>query len=196
MQRLIKRLLLIAVLALLPTVSLAETRALLAACSDFITQNDLGSATSGNLHMIGSAFLGISPRLAGLSIEDGTIGTPEALERAVEDAFAEADEDDFSILYRNTIRLIIQVKFNASFLRISLITDIRISASPIGEIRIHIPCNSPDKSMRVYNMTLRACRFDQGVENIRAKLFRFIAVVRSGIAKTKQLFQQIRIQLV
>ena len=31
------------------------TRALLVACSDFMTQDDLGAATSGNLHMVGSS---------------------------------------------------------------------------------------------------------------------------------------------
>ena len=30
--------------------ALGETRALLAACSDFVTQPDLGAAISGNLH--------------------------------------------------------------------------------------------------------------------------------------------------
>lgn len=86
-------------LFVLPVISLADTRALLVACSDFITHDDLGSAISGNLHMVGSAFLSVSPRLSGLSIEDGTIGTPDALSEAVHSAFDPADEDDFSILY-------------------------------------------------------------------------------------------------
>lgn len=77
----------------------AQTRALLVACSDFITQPDLGSAISGNLHMIASALLGAEPALANLSIEDGTIGTPEALSRAIDGAFAQASEEDLSILY-------------------------------------------------------------------------------------------------
>ena len=67
----------------LPSVSLADTRALLVACSDFITQPDLGSAISGNVQMIASALLGVSPRLAGLSIEDSTIGTDDALEASI-----------------------------------------------------------------------------------------------------------------
>lgn len=77
----------------------SDTRALLIACSDFITQPDLGSAISGNLHMIGSALLGANPPLAVLSIEDGTIGTSDALKTAIDDAFYDADEDDLSILY-------------------------------------------------------------------------------------------------
>lgn len=73
------------------------TRALLVACSDFITQEDLGAAISGNLHMIGSAL--ISADVGHLSIEDGTIGTVDALGAAISDAFSEADEDDLSIFY-------------------------------------------------------------------------------------------------
>jgi len=83
----------------LPSVSLADTRALLIACSDFVTQPDLGSAISGNVQMIASALLGVNPRLAGLSIEDGTIGTDAALEASITNAFGKADEDDLSILY-------------------------------------------------------------------------------------------------
>ena len=83
----------------LPSLSLADTRALLIACSDFVTQPDLGSAISGNVQMIASTLLGISPRLSGLSIEDGTIGTADALDLAILDAFEEADEDDLSLLY-------------------------------------------------------------------------------------------------
>ena len=83
----------------LPCVSRADMRALLVACSDFVTQPDLGSEISGNVQMIASALLGITPRPAGLSIEDGTIGTRAALSAAVTDAFSEADETDLSILY-------------------------------------------------------------------------------------------------
>jgi len=83
----------------LPSVSLADTRALLVACSDFITQPDLGSAISGNVQMIASALLGVSPRLGELSIEDGTIGTDAALEASIANAFGKAAEDDLSILY-------------------------------------------------------------------------------------------------
>ena len=81
--------------------ALAEstTRALLVACSDFDTQDDLGAATSGNLHMIGSALISANIALGNLSIEDGTIGTVDALHTAVTDAFADADETDLSILY-------------------------------------------------------------------------------------------------
>lgn len=79
--------------------ALAETRALLIACSDFVSQMDLGAEISGNLHMIGSAFLSAGVSLGSLSIEDGTIGTQEALRFALHDAFDEADEGDLSILY-------------------------------------------------------------------------------------------------
>ena len=87
------------VLLALAVPALGETRALLIACSDFITQPDLGSAISGNLHMIGSALLGANPALSGLSIEDGTIGTVSALSDAIDHAFHDADEEDLSILY-------------------------------------------------------------------------------------------------
>ena len=79
--------------------ALADTRALLVACSDFVSQMDLGAAISGNLHMIGSAFLSAGVGLGSLSIEDGTIGTQEALSAALHDAFDEAVEGDLSILY-------------------------------------------------------------------------------------------------
>ncbi|MBQ7886392.1 MAG: CHAT domain-containing protein [Clostridia bacterium] len=75
------------------------TRALLVACSDFVTQEDLGAATSGNLHMVGSALISADVGLGNLSIEDGTIGTVDALGAAITDAFSQADEDDLSILY-------------------------------------------------------------------------------------------------
>ena len=75
------------------------TRALLVACSDFVTQEDLGAAISGNLHMVGSALISADISLGNLSIEDGTIGTPEALGAAITGAFSQADEDDLSILY-------------------------------------------------------------------------------------------------
>jgi len=87
------------VLLFLACAALGETRALLVACSDFITQPDLGSAISGNLHMIGSAFISADIHPGNLSIEDGTIGTAAALESAVQNAFSASDEDDLSILY-------------------------------------------------------------------------------------------------
>ena len=75
------------------------TRALLVACSDFETQEDLGAAISGNLHMVGSALISADIGLGNLSIEDGTIGTAQALRTALEDAFETADENDLSIFY-------------------------------------------------------------------------------------------------
>ena len=98
-----KRLLLLLSLALLlPAFARADTRALLVACSDFVTQPDLGNAASGNLQMLDSALLGARPRLAGLSVEDGTIGTEDALRAAVEDALGASTEQDLSILYLST----------------------------------------------------------------------------------------------
>lgn len=84
---------------LLPAAVRAETRALLVACSEFVTQPDLGNASSGNLHIIGSALVGALPRPSVLAIEDGTIGTVSALSAALQDAFGEADENDLSIFY-------------------------------------------------------------------------------------------------
>lgn len=76
-----------------------QTHALLLACSDFISQPDLGAAISGNLHLVGSALISADTPLGSLSIEDGTVGTVDAFSAAVEDAFRAADEDDLSILY-------------------------------------------------------------------------------------------------
>ncbi len=95
-----KLFLLLIILSMLISPAAAQestVRALLVACSDFITQEDLGAAISGNLHMIGSAL--ISADVGHLSIEDGTIGSAEALNTAISDAFSEADEDDLSIFY-------------------------------------------------------------------------------------------------
>ena len=99
MRRLLRLALLAMLLSLLPASSLAGTRALLVACSSFLSQPELGNAVSGNLQMIGSALLGAQPRLASLSIEDGTIGTPQALKAAISDTFSGTTEEDLSILY-------------------------------------------------------------------------------------------------
>ena len=82
-----------------PALAQGRTRALLAACSDFVSQVDLGSASSGNLHMIASALISADVAPGDLSIEDGTIGTIDALDAAIGHAFSESDEDDLSILY-------------------------------------------------------------------------------------------------
>ncbi|MBQ2948244.1 MAG: CHAT domain-containing protein [Clostridia bacterium] len=84
---------------LIPSGACAAARALLVACSDFSTEPDLGAAISGNLHMIGSALISADIHAGGLSIEDGTIGTQEALKAAIDDAFSDSAEDDLSILY-------------------------------------------------------------------------------------------------
>lgn len=99
MRKWVRFLLCLALLCIFSLPATAQTRALLIACSDFITQPDLGSEISGNLHMLASALLGANPALDSLSIEDGTIGTPEALASAIDGAFAEAKEDDLSLLY-------------------------------------------------------------------------------------------------
>lgn len=99
MRRLLCLLICVFMLLMLSFPGLCQTRALLVACSDFVTQPDLGSAISGNLHMIASALLGASPSLSGLSIEDGTIASPEALHSAVALSFEDAKEEDLSILY-------------------------------------------------------------------------------------------------
>ena len=90
---------LIALLAALPAYAQAETRALLIACTDFASQPDLGSAISGNIHMIGSTLISSDIKPGALSIEDGTLGTQQALRTAVLDTFSSAAEDDLSILY-------------------------------------------------------------------------------------------------
>ena len=99
MRRLCRILLTLALSLLLPAAACAQTRALLVACTDFVTQPNLGNTASGNLQMIGSALLGAQPRLSALSIEDGTVGTEEALQSAIESTFGEATEQDLSILY-------------------------------------------------------------------------------------------------
>jgi len=97
----IRRLLAVVVFCMLCSSAAAEgqTHALLIACSDFISQPDLGAAISGNLHMVGSALISSDIPLGSLSIEDGTIGTADALESAVSDAFSDSTEEDLSILY-------------------------------------------------------------------------------------------------
>ena len=99
MRRFCRILLALALTLLLPAAAFAQTRALLVACTDFVTQPNLGNTASGNLQMIGSALLGVQPRLSVLSIEDGTIGTEEALASAITAAFGEATEQDLSIFY-------------------------------------------------------------------------------------------------
>jgi len=99
MRRLLVLALLLCCLLIPSAIAQGETHALLLACSDFISQPDLGAAISGNLHMVGSALISADTPLGRLSIEDGTVGTIEAFAAAVENAFAQSDEDDLSILY-------------------------------------------------------------------------------------------------
>ncbi len=97
MSKFYKALFLFAVLVLLPVSGFCSTRALLVACREFITMPSLSHSVSGNLHMMGSAFLGSG--LETVSVEDGTIGTPQALEHSIQETFASASEKDLSILY-------------------------------------------------------------------------------------------------
>ncbi len=100
MRRLIGLLMILLVLSTpVRALGTSTTRALLVACSDFVTQEDLGAATSGNLHMVGSALISANIGLGNLSIEDGTIGTVDALDAAITDAFSQASENDLSIFY-------------------------------------------------------------------------------------------------
>ena len=92
-------LLLALLLTALPVWALGQSRALLVACHDFLSMPALGNAVSGNLHIIGSSLVGAGMNAGNLSIEDGTIGSLSALTDAVNDAFADAAEDDLSILY-------------------------------------------------------------------------------------------------
>lgn len=97
--RILLSLALVCLLSCAPALAQGSTRALLVACSEFVSQVDLGKASSGNLHMIASALIsaGISPH--DLSIEDGTIGTESALDHAIKHSFSESCETDLSILY-------------------------------------------------------------------------------------------------
>ena len=88
---------LIALLAALPAYAQAETRALLIACTDFASQPDLGSAISGNIHMIGSTLISSDIKPGALSIEDGTLGTQEALRTAVLDTFFGGEPDRLTL---------------------------------------------------------------------------------------------------
>lgn len=97
--RLIPAFILMAALFCAPALAQGSTRALLVACSDFVSQVDLGSASSGNLHMIASALISADVSPGDLFIEDGTIGTIEALNNAIDSAFSDSAEDDLSILY-------------------------------------------------------------------------------------------------
>ena len=92
-------LLMVLLLISLPVLALGQSRALLVACHDFISMPDLGNAVSGNLHIIGSSLVGAGMNVGSLSIEDGTIGSINALTHAVNDAFSDAAENDLSILY-------------------------------------------------------------------------------------------------
>lgn len=86
-------LLMVLLLISLPVLALGQSRALLVACHDFISMPDLGNAVSGNLHIIGSSLVGAGMNVGSLSIEDGTIGSINALTHAVNDAFSDAAEN-------------------------------------------------------------------------------------------------------
>ncbi len=99
MRKITRLLIATALVLLMPALAHAQTRALLVGCTDFVSQTDLGYASSGNLQMIGSALLGANPALRVLSIEDGTLGTQQALQNAIENTFGDAETSDLSIFY-------------------------------------------------------------------------------------------------
>ncbi|MGN0995646.1 MAG: hypothetical protein ACI4PG_01935, partial [Candidatus Ventricola sp.] len=131
MRRLLRLIALLLFLA--PACAHAQTRALLVACSDFLTQPDLGSAISGNLHLIGSALVSADVSLGDLSIEDGTIGSVQALGDAIDDAFAGADENDLSILYLCTHGIL----SSADDEQVYLLLGNGSSESPLGAQQLH-----------------------------------------------------------
>ncbi len=114
MRKFFKALFLLAALLILPASGLCSTRALLVACREFVTMPSLSHSVSGNLHMIGSAFL--RSGLGTVSIEDGTIGTPQALRDSILDTFATAGEDDLSIVYLCTHGIISSADDNQVYL--------------------------------------------------------------------------------
>ncbi len=79
--------------------ALCESRALLVACSRFTSQPDLGKAGSGNLQLLSSALMNAGFSSGTLYVEDGTVGTVEALEECLLRAFGDAEDSDLSILY-------------------------------------------------------------------------------------------------
>lgn len=133
MRRLMQLFALTLALFLAPMPALATTRALLTACSDFLTQPDLGSAISGNLHLIGSALVSADVRPGDLSIEDGTIGTVDALSTALQDAFGQADENDLSILYLCTHGVL----SSADDEQVYLLLGDGVSESPLGAQQLY-----------------------------------------------------------
>ena len=84
---------------LVPLSVLSETRALLTACHDFLSQPPLGNAVSGNLQLLATALLSSDIPIGNVYIEDGTIDSPDALRAAMHYAFNGSTDDDTLIFY-------------------------------------------------------------------------------------------------
>lgn len=126
--------------------NMRTTRALLVACSDFITQEDLGASTSGNLHMVGSALISADIGLGNLSIEDGTIGTIDALGAAIADAFSEANESDLSLLYLCTHGVLSSADDNQVYL---LLGDGKTESPLSSQALYNLLCDIPGEKLLI-----------------------------------------------
>ncbi|MBQ8094364.1 MAG: hypothetical protein IJ242_12435 [Clostridia bacterium] len=92
-------LLLFLLFSLCACAGLTENRILLIACREFETLPSLGESASANLNLLRSTFLNAGIENTGISVEDGTLGSIEALQASIDVAFSSAKEDDLSILY-------------------------------------------------------------------------------------------------
>ena len=63
-------------------------------------------------------------------------------------------------------------------------------AAFLGIIGINISRHFPYERINVPDLSVSIRRLQEGINDIRAKLLRFIAVIRSGIAKSVQLIKQ------
>lgn len=149
MRKLLRLCLLMLLLTFAPQANaqnMRTTRALLVACSDFITQEDLGASTSGNLHMVGSALISADIGLGNLSIEDGTIGTIDALGAAIADAFSEANESDLSLLYLCTHGVLSSADDNQVYL---LLGDGKTESPLSSQALYNLLCDIPGEKLLI-----------------------------------------------
>lgn len=149
MRKLLRLCLLMLLLTFAPQANaqnMRTTRALLVACSDFITQDDLGASTSGNLHMVGSALISADIGLGNLSIEDGTIGTIDALGAAIADAFSEANESDLSLLYLCTHGVLSSADDNQVYL---LLGDGKTESPLSSQALYNLLCDIPGEKLLI-----------------------------------------------
>lgn len=149
MRKLVRLCLLMLLLTFAPQANaqnMRTTRALLVACSDFITQEDLGASTSGNLHMVGSALISADIGLGNLSIEDGTIGTIDALGAAIADAFSEANESDLSLLYLCTHGVLSSADDNQVYL---LLGDGKTESPLSSQALYNLLCDIPGEKLLI-----------------------------------------------